>query len=61
MYEAMYIGQILRTGEEKFNFYRGYLKEYPDEDTLQNLKLIIFPGSVQSCYDKSLEWMPPLM
>lgn len=24
LYEAMWIGQIMRTGEEKFNFYRGY-------------------------------------
>eukprot|EP00347_Sterkiella_histriomuscorum_P018887 403343795 len=61
MYEAMYVGQLMRTGEEKFNFYRGYDQEHPDDETLQNLKLIIFPGSVQSCYDQNLEWMPPLM
>lgn len=61
MYEAMYVGQLMRTGEEKFNFYRGYDQEVPDAKTLQNLKLIIFPGSVQSAYDTSLEWMPTLM
>jgi len=61
LYEAMWVGQIMRTGDEKFNFYRGYAQEHPDDETLQNLKLIVFPGSVQSVYDSSLEWMPPLM
>lgn len=46
LYEAMWIGQVMRTGEEKFSFYRGYAQEIPDTETLKNLKLIIFPGSV---------------
>jgi len=34
MYEAMWVGQIMKTGEEKFHFYRGYLQEHPDDETL---------------------------
>ncbi|CDW76965.1 UNKNOWN [Stylonychia lemnae] len=60
IYEALYAGQIMVTGEEKFAFYRGYKNEHPPQEVLQSLKLIIFPGSVQSVYDSSLEWMPPL-
>lgn len=51
MYEAMWVGQIMRTGEEKFQFYRGYANEHPEDQVLQTLKLILFPGSVQSAYD----------
>jgi len=51
LYEAMWVGQVMRTGEEKYHFYRGYAQELPDKETLKNLKLIIFPGSVQSVYD----------
>lgn len=46
IYEAMYVGQLMVTGEEKFNFYRGYAFEQPSEEELPGLKLIIFPGSV---------------
>jgi hypothetical protein len=46
LYEAMYAGQIMTTGEEKFAFFRGYNFEVPSDEMLENLKLIIFPGSV---------------
>ena len=48
------------TGDEKWAFYRGYESEVPSDEILSNLKLIVFPGSVESCYDTSLEWMPIL-
>lgn len=34
MYEAMWVGQIMRTGEEKFQFYRGYVNEHPENEVL---------------------------
>jgi GMP synthase-like glutamine amidotransferase len=60
LYEAMWVPHLMETGEEKWVFYNGFDKEIPSDEALSTLKVILFPGSVQSTYETTLEWMPTL-
>lgn len=54
------MGNFITQDNEKWKFYKAYNMEFPDENTLKNLKGIIFPGSKYSVYDESLSWIEPL-
>lgn len=54
------MGQLMETGDDKWQFYFGYNHELPSEEDLKTLKAIIFPGSGHSVYDETVTWVPAL-
>ena len=51
VYEALFAGNLLSSGKEKWAFYKAYNMEFPSEEELKHLKGIVFPGSKHSVYD----------
>lgn len=56
-YEAIFMGQLIRTGLEKWNFYMAYKHEFPTEQDLKDCKVVIFPGSAYDAYKDDIEWI----
>lgn len=50
----------MTSGKEKWAFYKATMNELPQEEDLQNLKGIVFPGSKYSVYDETIPWIEPL-
>jgi GMP synthase-like glutamine amidotransferase len=54
------MGQLTKTGDEKWTYYRAYEENFPSVEDLQNLKAIIIPGSGHSTYSTKTSWIPLL-
>ena len=55
------MGQLMNTGDEKWQFCRAYEHELPSEEDLKSAKAIIFPGSGHAVYNEhKVSWIPPL-
>jgi hypothetical protein len=59
-YQALFMGQLMVSGDENWKFFIGFEHELPSEEDLKSLKLIILSGSGQSAYDTSVPWIPAL-
>jgi hypothetical protein len=44
-YQALFMGQLRTSGNEKWKYYIGFEHELPSEEDLKTLKLIVFSGS----------------
>ncbi len=53
VYESLFVGNLITTGKEKWDFYKATSFELPSDEDLKNLKGIVFPGSKHSVYDES--------
>jgi len=61
IYQALFMGQLMHTGDEKWQFYRGYEHELPSEEDLATIKTIIIPGSGHAVYNEhKVSWISPL-
>jgi GMP synthase-like glutamine amidotransferase len=50
----------MTTGLEEWKFYIGYKGQIPTDEELKKFKVLIFPGSGSSAYDKSQPWIEKL-
>jgi GMP synthase-like glutamine amidotransferase len=60
-YEALYFGQLMKNGLEKWKFHAAFKGEFPSEEEIKQCSLIVFPGSghnvneplywIQNCKD----------
>lgn len=51
IYEALFMGQLTITGNEKWKAYTAYKSQFPTHEELKKLKVIVFPGSGRAVYD----------
>eukprot|EP00347_Sterkiella_histriomuscorum_P013552 403364277 len=47
IYEALWMSQLMVTGEEKWKFYTGFKGQVPTDSELHKLKVLVLPGGVQ--------------
>jgi len=60
IYQALFMGQLMDNGDEKWQFFFGFNHELPSEEDLKSLKAIIIPGSSHSVYNATVSWIPHL-
>ena len=61
IYEALFIGQLMTTGQEKWKTYTAYRGQFPTHEELKKLKVVVFPGSGRAVYDFNVAWVPQLI
>jgi hypothetical protein len=61
IYQALFMGQLINSGDEKWQFYRAFEYELPSDDDLKSIKAIIFPGSGHAVYNEhKVAWITDL-
>lgn len=61
IYQALFMGQLMNSGDEKWQYYRAFEYQLPSDDDLKTIRAIIFPGSGHAVYNEDkVAWIPPL-
>ena len=45
VYQALFVPQLMTSANERWSFYNAYQHQFPSEEVLQKVKVIVMPGS----------------
>ena len=60
IYQALYMGTLMKDGKEKWFFWNAYNHELRDDYQLKTMKVLILPGSGHSAYEENNDWLDKL-